>query len=90
MKWHTDKIEYFLDTQTDPYFSIEKNNESVFNNYYWPFNENFYLIINVATGGTAGGTPDRSMYCHDADCSNLANKDKGRMLIDYIEIKSID
>jgi hypothetical protein len=90
MKWYTDKIEYFLDTQTEPYFSIEKNNESIFNNYYWPFNENFYLIINVATGGTAGGTPDRSMYCHDADCTNLDNKDKGRMLIDYIEIKSID
>ena len=24
------------------------------------------------------------------ECSNLADKDKGRMLIDFIEIKSID
>ena len=90
MRWQTDKIEYYLDTQTEPYFSIEKSNETAFNNNYWPFNENFYLILNVASGGTAGGTPDRSRFCHDAECTNLDDKDKGRMLIDFIEIKSID
>ena len=90
MRWQTDKIEYYLDTQTEPYLSIDKNNETAFNNNSWPFNENFYLIINVASGGNAGGTPDRSRYCHNAECSNLDDKDKGRMLIDFIEIKSID
>jgi hypothetical protein len=48
------------------------------------------LIINVASGGSAGGTPDTSMFCQDASCSNLAEPDRGRLLIDYIEIKSID
>ena len=90
MRWENDKIEYFLDTNTEPYFSIVKDNETAFNNAHWPFNENFYLLINVASGGNAGGTPDRSRYCHDAECSNLDVKDKGRMLIDFIEIKSID
>ena len=29
-------------------------------------------------------------FCQDEDCSNLDDKDRGRMLIDFIEIKSID
>jgi hypothetical protein len=90
MKWQTDKIEYFLDTQTEPYFTINKDDRSEFNNEYWPFNEDFYLILNVASGGNGGGSPDTSRYCHDAECSNFEDKDRGRFLIDYIEIKSID
>ena len=90
MRWQTDKIEYFLDTQTDPYFSIDKNTQTEFNNDYWPFNNDFYLILNVAVGGNGGGTPDQRYYCKDQDCSNLSDKDRGRMLIDYIQIKSID
>ena len=90
MRWETDKIEYFLDTQAEPYLSIFKNNETAFNSTYWPFNENFYLILNVASGGNGGGTTDTSKFCQDEDCSNLDDKDRGRMLIDFIEIKSID
>jgi len=90
MRWEDDKIEYFLDTQTDPYFSINKNTQIEFNNDYWPFNNDFYLILNVAVGGNAGGTPDQRYYCKDQECSNLSDKDRGRMLIDFIEIKSID
>ena len=44
----------------------------------------FYLLINVASGGnfaSAHETPDRTRYCHDAECSNLdVIPDKGRML----------
>ena len=90
LKWQTDKLEYFLDTQTEPYFTVIKDSQTEFNTEYWPFNEDFYLIINVASGGSAGGTPDTSMFCQDASCSNLAEPDRGRLLIDYIEIKSID
>ena len=85
-----DKIEYFLDTQTEPYFSIVKDERTEFNNEYWPFNEDFYLIFNVASGGTMGGNPDTSRFCHDFECSNFEDKDRARLLIDYIEIKSID
>jgi|ETNmetMinimDraft_22_1059887.scaffolds.fasta_scaffold13097_2 hypothetical protein len=90
MKWHIDKIEYFLDTQTEPYLTIEKSARSEFNTEYWPFNNNFYLILNVASGGNSGGDPDTSRYCQDIECSNLDNKDNGRLLIDFIEVKSID
>ena len=90
MRWQTDKIEYFLDTQPEPYLSIDKNTRSEFNSASWPFNEDFYLILNVASGGNNGGTPNISNYCQDTECSNLDDKDKGRFVIDYIEIKSID
>lgn len=90
MKWQIDKIEYFLDTESTPYFSVSKSSRSEFNNDYWPFNENFYLILNVAAGGDAGGDPDISRYCRDQACSNLDDKDRARFLIDFIEIKSID
>ena len=90
MKWQIDRIEYFLDTQTEPYFVIDKDNRSEFNAEYWPFNNNFYLILNVASGGLSGGDPDTSRYCQDIECSNLDNKDSGRLLIDYIEVKPID
>ena len=90
MRWQTDKIEYFLDTQSEPYFTINKDDRSEFNNEYWPFNEDFYLILNVASGGNGGGSPDTSRYCQDAECSNFEDKDRGRLLIDFIEIKSID
>ena len=90
MKWQLDKIEYYLDTQTEPYFTINKLDRSEFNTDYWPFNEDFYLILNVASGGNAGGTPDNSKFCQDVECSNFEDKDRGRLLIDYIEIKSID
>ena len=41
----TDKISFYLDTQTQPYVVWDKNNLSDFNTYYWPFNENFHLIL---------------------------------------------
>ena len=89
MRWQVDEIQYFLDTQQDPYFTITKNRPE-FNNDYWPFNNNFYLLINVASGGNGGGSIDTSKFCQDTTCSNLPDKDRGRLLIDYIEIKSID
>ena len=93
MRWENDKIEYFLDTNDDPYLTIDKSQRTEFNSAYWPFNEDFYLIINVAIGGNNGGNPDTSKFCNDADCSvfdNQDRKDKARLLIDFIEIKSID
>ena len=92
MKWELNKIQYFLDTSTTPYFTIIKDQTTEFNTNYWPFNEDFYLIINVAVGGNAAGgnNPDLTNFCTNKDCTNLVNKDDGRLLIDYIEVKSID
>ena len=92
LKWELNKLQYFLDTNTTPYFTIIKDQTTEFNYNHWPFNEDFYLIINVAIGGDmAGGkTPDVTNFCTDKDCTNNGNKDDGRLLIDYIEVKSID
>lgn len=97
LKWETDKISFYLDTQTQPYVVWDKNNLSDFNTYYWPFNENFHLIFNVAVGGDNGGQPDinsttktSNTFCTDKDCSNHNIPDEHRMLIDYIEVKSLN
>lgn len=90
-KWVEDKLEFYLDTFDQPFHSIDRSTAQDFmNGTYWPFNESFYLIMNVAVGGTNGGYINHSKYCQDADCTNLADPDKGRLLIDYIEVKSID
>ena len=90
-KWVENKLEFYLDTHTTPFHSIDRTSDQDFiNGAYWPFNESFYLIMNVAVGGTNGGTIDNSKYCQDIECSNLSNPDNARLLIDYIEVKSID
>ena len=81
----------YMDTQENPYFN-ESSGSTGFNNFTYPFNEEFFLILNVASGGDydygAGVNIDK--YCHDQECSNLEDPDRGRLLIDYIEYKSID
>ena len=34
-------------------------------NAYWPFNKDFYFILNLAVGGNMGGNIDDSMFEHD-------------------------
>ena len=33
---------------------------------------------------------DPTKYCNNQQCTNLSDPDRGRFVIDYIEIKSID
>ena len=89
-EWEENSIKVFLDTQESPFYE-ETSNSTEFNSNYYPFNESFYLLLNVASGGdydTFG--VDTNMYCHDKECSNLSDPDRGRLIIDYIEYKSID
>ena len=89
IKWEYNFLNFYLDTQTTPYFSIANNQGDFINNNY-PFNGEFYFILNVASGGNLGGSPDDSRYCNNQNCDNLPDPSIGRFLIDYIEIKSID
>ena len=83
-------MKMFMDTAETPFFDVSSDSTE-FNNNYYPFNEEFFLILNVASGGDYdGGSVDPSMYCNNEACSNLENPDNGRMLIDFIEYKSID
>ena len=89
-EWRENSIKMYLDTQESPFYE-ESSDSTEFNNNYYPFNEKFYLLLNVASGGdfdTFG--VDTSMFCHDNECSNLEDPERGRLVIDYIEHKSID
>jgi hypothetical protein len=81
----------FLDNEETPFFD-ENSDAGPLVNAYYPFNEPFYLILNVASGGNFDSSyqTDTNSFCHNADCSNLPIPDRGRFLIDYIEYKSID
>ena len=90
LKWTQDSINIYLDTNNEPFYS-EGINSTPFINANYPFNEEFYLILNVASGGNFDSNNiDPSKYCNNEICSNLSDPDKGRFLIDFIEIKSID
>ena len=89
-KWTEDYINMYLDTNNVPFFS-EGKNSTPFNNANYPFNDQFYLIFNVASGGNFDSNQiDTTKYCNNEECSNLSEPDRGRLIIDFIEIKSID
>ncbi len=50
IEWTNDKLEWFVDGQT--YHTVSSQNS---NPDEWPFFKDFYLILNVAVGGTWGG-----------------------------------
>lgn len=83
-------IEVYLDTMTEPFYEINSSSNRIMDDY-WPFNESFYLIMNVAIGGDFdSGRLDSSAMCGNEQCTNLSNPSNGRLEIDYIEVKSID
>ncbi len=79
-EWSETSLKFVLDN-SNTIFQINRSefDESV--NY--PFNEKFYLIINMAVGGNFVGSPSPSEMC---DCCNpnLCD-DKKRLLIDWIK-----
>ena len=90
-RWIDDELKFYLDTHNEPFHSINRStNQDFINGAYWPFNESFYLIMNLAVGGTNGGDINNNKYCQDIECSNLSEPDKARLLIDYIEVRSIN
>lgn len=48
--WTKDKIEFYIDNKLVYTFSPEIKNDKT-----WPFNQPFYIIINLAIGGNFGG-----------------------------------
>ena len=89
MEWKEDSIKMFLDSETKPYMSIHRD-EEVFEQYGYPFNNQYYLIINVAVGGKYDNHQnDRSAFCRNKECSNKADPDQHRFIVDWIEYESI-
>ncbi|WP_345254525.1 family 16 glycosylhydrolase [Flaviaesturariibacter amylovorans] len=57
VEWKQDEIKWFVDGNL---FSTARKADVGVNN--WPFNEEFYLIFNLAVGGNWPGNPDASTY----------------------------
>jgi len=55
LQWEPDKIKWLVDGKQ--YFEVEKKN---FPKGEWPFNRQFYIILNLAVGGTWPGSPDKN------------------------------
>jgi len=61
MDWTKDKIEFFVDGTSVYVFQPEVKNEDV-----WPFNQPFYIIVNLAIGGNFGGPQvDNTIFPQD-------------------------
>ncbi len=58
MDWTKDKIQFFVDSKL--VYTFQPN---IKNNDTWPFNQPFYLIVNLAVGGNFGGPEvDQSVF----------------------------
>ena len=88
--WKKDSIEFFLDKEEEPYFKIDKSHPE-FVKYNYPFNRNYYMIINVAVGGKYDDyLVDKNAFCINKECSNMKNPDNQRFLIDWIEYEKLE
>jgi beta-glucanase (GH16 family) len=55
VEWSPEKIDFFVDDQK--YYTFENDNGS---SSTWPFDQPFYIILNLAVGGGWVGTPDET------------------------------
>ena len=56
----------YLDTNNEPFYS-EGKNSAPFNNANYPFNNQFYLLLNVASGGNFDSNQlDPTKFCNNA------------------------
>ena len=89
MEWRRDNIKFFLNDDTEPYLNINSSNNE-FKKYDFPFNREYYMILNVAVGGKYDDyLTDKNAFCNNKECSNKEFPDKHRFLIDWIEYKKL-
>jgi beta-glucanase (GH16 family) len=67
--WTQNEIQFFVDNAATPFFTVTPS--SLPSGDTWPFNQNIFTILNVAVGGTLGGST-----------SGLSNP--GAMKVDYV------
>jgi beta-glucanase (GH16 family) len=66
MEWTEDYIEFYVDGEKACIFRKSDDPEDQTESA-WPFDQPFYLIMNIAVGGGLGGEIDESAlpYCMD-------------------------
>ena len=63
-KFGCDVIHFTYDGEV--YATAQEDMEHIDENYYWPFNQEYYFILNMAVGGSMGGpTIDDTMFDKD-------------------------
>ncbi len=74
IEWYPDKIDFFVDDVR--YFTFKKMGDDF---RKWPFDQKFYLIMNIAVGGTWGGAKgvDNSIFPQ-------------RMEVDYVRVYQME
>jgi beta-glucanase (GH16 family) len=65
LEWSTNSIRWYVDnqlyeTQSSWWSSSNRKNSSIRNAYPAPFDQPFYIVMNLAVGGNFGGDPDAS------------------------------
>jgi beta-glucanase (GH16 family) len=68
--WSANMMQYYVDNPTTPFYITTASDLSASDT--WPFNAKLFLIMNVAVGGTLGGTPTPS------------TPNPGIMTVDYV------
>ena len=67
--WTQNEMQFFVDNASTPFLTVTPNSLPAGDT--WPFNQNIFTILNVAVGGTLGGST-----------SGLTNP--GPMIVDYV------
>jgi beta-glucanase (GH16 family) len=67
--WANNEIQYFVDDPSTPFFTVTPSSLPAGDT--WPFNANMFVLLNVALGGTLGGSTN-----------GLTNP--GPMVVDYV------
>ena len=87
--WKENVIAFYLDNSSDPYFTINSDHPE-FQKYKYPFNRDYYMILNVAVGGKYDDYwVDFDAFCNDEECSNKEDPDSHRFIIDWIEYERL-
>jgi len=78
-EWTTDRITFKVDGEA--FYSFEPTDKT---NQTWPFNDQFFLIMNIAMGGNWGSDPqyETGGLKNGID----PNLDKARMEVDYVRV----
>jgi beta-glucanase (GH16 family) len=67
--WTQNEMQFFVDNASSPFFTVTPSNLP--SGDTWPFNQNIFTLLNVAVGGTLGGST-----------SGLTNPQP--MIVDYV------
>jgi len=67
--WTQNEMQFFVDNASSPFFTVTPSNLP--SGDTWPFNQSIFTLLNVAVGGTLGGST-----------SGLTNP--GPMIVDYV------